>query len=49
MSPIKFYYILTARVTLCYTGTGSFTAIPTYMCEKTRAYLDLARRELEKL
>lgn len=33
---------------LCYAETGSFTGVPTYMCEKTRAYLALARQELEK-
>ena len=32
---------------LCYAETGSFTGVPTYMCEKTKAYLDLARKELE--
>lgn len=31
---------------LCFAETGEFTGVPTYMCEKTRAYLDLARREL---
>lgn len=32
---------------LCYAETGSFTGVPTYMCEKTAAYLDLARAQLE--
>ena len=33
---------------LCYAETGSFTGVPTYMCEKTKAYLDLAREALKK-
>ncbi len=32
---------------LCWAETGAFTGVPAYMCEKTRAYLELARRELE--
>lgn len=34
---------------LCYAETGEFTGVPEYMCEKTRAYLDLARRRLEDI
>ena len=33
---------------LCYAETGSFTEVPVYMCEKTRAYLELARKALEQ-
>lgn len=29
---------------LCYAETGSFTGVPTYLCEKTRAYLALAEK-----
>ena len=29
---------------LCYAESGSFTGVPTYVCQKTRAYLDLARK-----
>ena len=33
---------------LCYAETGSFTEVPVYMCEKTKAYLDLARCALRE-
>ena len=33
---------------LCFAETGSFTGIPTYMCERTRAYLDLICRFSEE-
>ena len=33
---------------LCYAETGSFTQVPEYMCQRTRAYLDLARAELKR-
>ena len=29
---------------LCYAETGSFADVPTYMCDKTRAYLELIRQ-----
>lgn len=34
---------------LCFAETGSFTGVPEYMCEKTRAYLALAREGLAGL
>ena len=33
---------------LCYAETGSFTGVPDYMCEKTKAYLELAEAELNR-
>ena len=33
---------------LCYAETGSFTGIPTYMCEKTKAYLAFAQKILNQ-
>jgi radical SAM protein with 4Fe4S-binding SPASM domain len=33
---------------LCHAETGSFTGVPEYVCEKTRAYLELAARALEE-
>lgn len=33
---------------LCFAETGDFTGVPEYMCEKTRAYLELAREALEE-
>lgn len=33
---------------MCYAETGSFTDVPTYMCEKTKAYLHLIQNELEE-
>ena len=33
---------------MCYAETGSFTDVPTYMCEKTKAYLRLIQNELEE-
>ena len=33
---------------MCYAETGSFTDVPTYMCEKTKAYLHLIQKELEE-
>lgn len=32
---------------LCYAETGTFTGVPAYMCERTRAYLDLAMQWLD--
>ena len=32
---------------LCFAETGSFTGVPAYMCEKTRAYLEAIRKELK--
>ena len=32
---------------LCYGETGDFAGVPTYLCEKARAYLDLAREAME--
>lgn len=29
---------------LCYAETGAFTGVPTYICQKTRAYLNLAQK-----
>lgn len=34
---------------VCFAETGLFTGVPTYMCEKTRAYLDLIRRSTEEI
>ena len=34
---------------LCFAETGSFTAVPAYMCEKTRAYLELVREAFSKV
>lgn len=33
---------------LCYAETGSFTEVPTYMCDRTRAYLALIGEELRR-
>lgn len=33
----------------CYAETGSFTGVPTYVCEKTRIYLALVRERLEEM
>lgn len=33
---------------ICYAETGAFTAVPEYMCQRTRAYLELARKWLDK-
>ena len=33
---------------LCFAETGDFTGVPEYMCEKTRAYLELAREALKE-
>ena len=33
---------------LCYAETGSFTKVPEYVCDKTRAYLELTRKALEQ-
>lgn len=32
----------------CYAETGTFTKVPEYMCEKTKAYLKMAEREMTK-
>ena len=34
---------------LCYAETGSFTGVPTYMCEKTKSYLELAKSLLNSM
>ena len=34
---------------VCFAETGSFTGVPEYMCEKTRAYLELAKEGLAEL
>ena len=34
---------------LCHAETGSFTGVPAYMCEKTKAYLELAEKCLAQL
>ena len=33
---------------ICYAETGSFSNVPEYMCEKTKAYLKMAEMELRK-
>lgn len=33
---------------VCLAETGEFTGVPGYLCEKTHAYLELIRRELEQ-
>lgn len=33
---------------LCYAETGSFTQVPTYMCERTQARLELIKEELKR-
>lgn len=37
-----------ACAALCQAESGSFTGVPTYMCEKTRAYLSLARQVISE-
>ena len=34
---------------LCYAETGAFTGVPTYMCQKTHAYLELAHKHVLEL
>ncbi len=33
---------------MCYAETGSFTKVPHYTCQRTRAYLNLIQSELEQ-
>ena len=44
----KFKFTCDQCPALCYAETGSFTGVPTYMCEKTKSYLELAQKALDE-